>query len=97
MKYFKKFENFTGNFAIFENFLKFSQKNREKFRKFWKYAFIGGSASEIIKKLSWKSNGNLQNFENFHELWEYFLFKKLILIIIKMWFVGYWKSLIILT
>ena len=51
MKYLKKFENFTGNFAIFENFLKFSQK-REKFRKFWKYGFIGGSASEIIKKLS---------------------------------------------
>ena len=48
------------------------------------------------KKLSRKINGNLQTFENFHELWKYFLFKKLILIIIKVRLVGYLESLTIL-
>ena len=43
---------------------KFSQKCREKFRKFWKYGFVGGSgggaaeASENIKKLVEKSMEN---------------------------------------
>ena len=53
--------------------LKFSRKFREKFRKLWKCGFVGVSgtepseASQNIKKINRKINGNLQNFENFHE------------------------------
>ena len=68
---------------------KFSQKFREKFRKFSKYGFVRGSgggapeASENIKKTSSKINGNQQNFENFHEFLANFDWKRLILIKIK--------------
>ena len=68
---------------------KFSRKFREKFRKFWKYGFEGGSgggppeASENIKKSSRKINGKLQNFETFHETLANFDLKKRILIKIK--------------
>ena len=75
---------------------KFSRKFREKFRKFWKYACRGGSgaepseASEIIKNIVEKSMETcilLKIFINYESM--YFLFKKLILIIIKVSLVGY--------
>ena len=40
-------------------------------------------ASEYIKNISPKINGNLQNFENFHEFLANFDLKRLILIKIK--------------
>ena len=66
---------------------KFSQKFREKFRKFSKSGLVGDSgggappeASENIKKISPKINGNQQNFKNFHEFLANFDWKRLILI-----------------
>ena len=59
---FKKFQRkFCDFLKIFEIFSKFTRKFREKFRKFWKYAFVGGSgakppeASDIFKNLVEKS------------------------------------------
>ena len=49
-------------------------------------------ASELIKILVEKSM-KPWIFDNFHELWEHFLFKKLILIIIKVSVMGYWNYL----
>ena len=44
------FENFAGNFEIFEKFCnvltEFSLKFRENFRIFWKYGFVWGSGAE---------------------------------------------------
>ena len=62
-------------------------KFREKFRKFWKYGFVWGSGgvsahrklAKILKKISRKINGHLQNFENFYEFLANFDLKKLIL------------------
>ena len=62
------------------------RKFREKFRKLSKYGLLRGLgadppvASENIKKISPKINGNLQNFENFHEFLANFDLKRLILI-----------------
>ena len=41
-----KFDNFNGNIAIFQffsNFIEFSRKFEQKFRKILKYTFVGGS------------------------------------------------------
>ena len=70
----RKFYNFLKNFKeillIFWKFLKilskFSRKCREKFRKFWKYGFVGSSgvgapppeATENMKILVGKSMEN---------------------------------------
>ena len=68
---------------------KFSQKFREQFSKFSKYGLVWGSgaeppeASENIKKISPKINGNQHNFEIFHEFLANFDWKRLILIKIK--------------
>ena len=78
----RKISNFLKILRKFCDFLKilsqFSQKCREKFRKFSKYGLVGGSgadppeASENIKIISPKINGNQQNFENFHEFFSEF-------------------------
>ena len=78
---------------FFENFLKFYRNFREnsgkKFRKFWKYGFVVGwgrsppKQAKILKKISPKINGKLQNLETFHEILANFDLKKLILIKIK--------------
>ena len=67
---------------------KFSRKFREKFRKFWKSGFVGGSGAEPLEaseniKNTRKIKGKLQSFETFHEILANFEYKKLILIKIK--------------
>ena len=71
MKIFKEilrlFENFWKVYGTFSENL---GKNLENFGN------MNSRTTEIIKKLVEKINGNLQNFENFHELWEYFYLKR---------------------
>ena len=70
-----------GIFAIFQrfsNFLHFSQKLGQTFRKIWKYAFKGSSggegylqSNEYMKNLLERSI-ETSIFENLHEFWERF-------------------------
>ena len=53
-------------------------------------------AAKILKKISRKSNGNLQNFETFHEFLANFGLKTLFLIKIKASLMEFWNSFIIL-
>ena len=52
--------------------------------------------AKILKKISRKINGKLQNFETFHEILANFDLKKLILIKIKPILMEFWKDLIVL-
>ena len=79
------------------------RKFREKFRKIleiWICRVFGGAKppklAKILKKISPKINGNLQNFENFHEFLANFDLKRLILLKIKATLLEFWKSIIIL-
>ena len=75
----------------------------EKFRKFWKYGFVGGSgggphrSQRKYQKITRKINGKRQSFETFHEILANFDLKKLILIKIKASLMKFRKDLIILT
>ena len=65
---------------FFKILSKFSQNLGKNLENFGNMHLYGGSAPEaseiILKKLSRKINGNLQNFETFDELCEYFLFTR---------------------
>ena len=93
-------ENFTGNVSIFSNRFKvlanLLRKFWHNFRKMYLHWVRGRSprSKRISYNFSRKISWNLKAFDNFHILWENFLFKKLILIIIKVSFVGYWKYLL---
>ena len=63
---------------FFKILSKFSRKLREKFRKFWKYGFVGvRSASENIQKLVEKSTETRKNLKIFMNLAKFYL-KRLI-------------------
>ena len=84
-KLFRKFCDF------FKFLSKFSRKFKEKFRKFWKYAFVGSSSKNnknLVEK-SMKTSKILKIFMNFYS-------KKLILIKIKASLMEFWKFLILL-
>ena len=53
----------------------------------------GPNLANLLKTI--EINGNRQFFESFYELWENSLFKKTILIKIKIRLMRYWKSLIL--
>ena len=67
-------------------FIEFLAKIWTRIKTIWKYAFVRGSGAEppepreFLKNRTRKSYGNKQFFEKFHEFWENFLLKTLILI-----------------
>ena len=87
-KFFKKQWKFYKFLKILKEILRFFEKIFKIYRNFRENLgkilenfgnmhFNGApKASAIIKKISHKINWNLQNFESFHELWEYSLFTK---------------------